>query len=317
MTVQSVLNRVLATGDMSLWVADPMFFTLIWIAIMLLIIICPFIATRERRRLCRRRITERTWNIEGVELPSILPHSRVIERSYPIGDPRRRFTIEDADNETKKFIHEKLAPFTKIIDKNDFIENKDDIEMGEREQSLAKNQSSKDQTTDENAKSPITPTYANDVVDQESILENKDDLVSTENESGEENPSVENHNDVTGKHGIIKLPGPGIPLQSLGDCSSCTNSALNDVERRCSSTECSICLTAFSVGDEVSWSALDCDHVFHQECIAEWLMTLGKKNNRIAENSSNNTILQMRLCNYNMVCPVCRKDFIPNAKSSG
>jgi len=49
---------------------------------------------------------------------------------------------------------------------------------------------------------------------------------------------------------------------------------------------CSICLTEFRLGDELSWSRdLKCKHVFHSECLIPWLM----KNNE---------------------CPFCRENIV-------
>ena len=80
------------------------------------------------------------------------------------------------------------------------------------------------------------------------------------------------------------------------------------VSIRCVSAECSICLNPYTVGDNVSWSALDCSHAFHQTCIVEWLMTLGKK----ANNRGGTTVVRQNdLCTFKMVCPICRQDFIP------
>jgi hypothetical protein len=50
---------------------------------------------------------------------------------------------------------------------------------------------------------------------------------------------------------------------------------------------CAICLEDYKQGDEVCWSNnRHCDHVFHRECIVEWL------------------------CRQDG-CPVCRQDFLP------
>jgi len=38
--------------------------------------------------------------------------------------------------------------------------------------------------------------------------------------------------------------------------------------------ECMICMEEFAIGDEVSWSpSEDCNHVFHKNCIREWLIS--------------------------------------------
>ena len=81
----------------------------------------------------------------------------------------------------------------------------------------------------------------------------------------------------------------------------------------CVRAECAICLEAYALGDKITWSPLDCNHAFHQECILEWLTTLGEKACRDTSNSDN--IMQSRLCKFDMVCPICRKDFIPNAST--
>lgn len=52
--------------------------------------------------------------------------------------------------------------------------------------------------------------------------------------------------------------------------------------------ECLICMDSFSEGDSVAFS-IHCDHVFHHQCIAEWLL---KHND----------------------CPYCRRSVIPEKK---
>ena len=83
---------------------------------------------------------------------------------------------------------------------------------------------------------------------------------------------------------------------------------------RCVSSECAICLEGYALGEKVTWSPLGCNHAFHQECIVEWLMTLGEKACRDVSTTSD-TIMQHSLCKFDMVCPICRKDFIANAVS--
>ena len=41
---------------------------------------------------------------------------------------------------------------------------------------------------------------------------------------------------------------------------------------RSTDPECTICLEKFSTGDSISWPKYgDCDHIYHTECITEWL----------------------------------------------
>lgn len=75
--------------------------------------------------------------------------------------------------------------------------------------------------------------------------------------------------------------------------SNLSRSRLNSSFSRQSSSEfqhCAICLEAYTVGEDVSWSKilLDCKHAYHPACIKEWLMR-------------------------NAGCPCCRSSFIhPN-----
>jgi hypothetical protein len=48
---------------------------------------------------------------------------------------------------------------------------------------------------------------------------------------------------------------------------------------------CAICLEDYKQGDEICWSHNLCAHVFHQECIVEWLVRHDG-------------------------CPICRRDFL-------
>jgi hypothetical protein len=53
--------------------------------------------------------------------------------------------------------------------------------------------------------------------------------------------------------------------------------------------QCAICLGEYEAGDKVVWSALECQHAFHHECILTWL-SKGKKK-----------------------CPICRHWFVPSS----
>eukprot|EP00567_Pseudictyota_dubia_P016607 CAMPEP_0197452328 /NCGR_PEP_ID=MMETSP1175-20131217/31782_1 /TAXON_ID=1003142 /ORGANISM="Triceratium dubium, Strain CCMP147" /LENGTH=410 /DNA_ID=CAMNT_0042985309 /DNA_START=361 /DNA_END=1593 /DNA_ORIENTATION=- len=61
------------------------------------------------------------------------------------------------------------------------------------------------------------------------------------------------------------------------------------------SCHCAICLGMYQKGSSIVWSSnRDCPHVFHEECIAAWLMT-----------------------RQSALCPCCRQPFTSNGSSDG
>lgn len=80
------------------------------------------------------------------------------------------------------------------------------------------------------------------------------------------------------------------------------------VEKRCVPIVCAICLTEYEKCDRVSWSSnVECSHVFHEDCVLQWLISLGKKrsmNQLFAKHPTDEKLLQ------NQFCPCCRQDFI-------
>ncbi len=104
------------------------------------------------------------------------------------------------------------------------------------------------------------------------------------------------------------------PLKCSPSMDNLSHSHANTTGSRHVSPECSICLNEYKVGDQICWSPeKDCPHVFHVQCITEWLMTLGKgKHVKFRRDLSIE-------CDFEMHCPVCRGDFIStstNASSS-
>ena len=68
--------------DISHWAPDTTIWTLIWIGVLLLILICPFLSNKRRRALCYKRLIERDWNFsyeEGDEgNTTFIPHERIL-----------------------------------------------------------------------------------------------------------------------------------------------------------------------------------------------------------------------------------------------
>ncbi len=79
-------------------------------------------------------------------------------------------------------------------------------------------------------------------------------------------------------------------------------------EKRSVPIFCAVCLSEFAEGDRVCWSSnADCSHVFHENCILQWLTSSGKKRSMsqfFTRNPSDDELLK------NEFCPCCRQEFI-------
>ncbi len=72
---------------------------------------------------------------------------------------------------------------------------------------------------------------------------------------------------------------------------------------------CTICLMEYEPSDRVSWSSnKECTHVFHEDCITHWLVSLGRTKSKMLRFSEEPT--EAQLLNYELECPCCRQHFI-------
>ncbi|KAL3815375.1 hypothetical protein ACHAXA_010980 [Cyclostephanos tholiformis] len=80
-------------------------------------------------------------------------------------------------------------------------------------------------------------------------------------------------------------------------------------EMRSCSIFCAICLAEYAPAERVSWSSNpDCTHVFHADCIVEWLVSLGRTKSKNVRFSTNPN--EAQLLKYQLACPCCRQAFI-------
>jgi hypothetical protein len=89
----------------------------------------------------------------------------------------------------------------------------------------------------------------------------------------------------------IEVPAPGLPQQLLMTAPITTTATLlrPPQKLRLAQNICTICLCNYEVGSDIVWSSNElCDHVFHEQCIEQWLMKQRE----------------------GPLCPCCRRDFI-------
>jgi len=86
------------------------------------------------------------------------------------------------------------------------------------------------------------------------------------------------------------------------------NSQLQSVEMRSVPIFCAICLSEYEKSHRVCWSSnAECSHVFHEDCILQWLISSGKKRSMSQYFTRNPTDEELLKHEF---CPCCRQDFI-------
>jgi len=79
---------------------------------------------------------------------------------------------------------------------------------------------------------------------------------------------------------------------------------------------CAICLGEYETADRVCWSSnTACTHVFHHDCILQWLKASGKRASKQQRFSETPSVEQVM--NFAMECPCCRQSFIDKSVDVG
>jgi Ring finger domain len=66
--------------------------------------------------------------------------------------------------------------------------------------------------------------------------------------------------------------------------------------------DCPICFEGFEVNESITWSTnLQCQHIFHTNCIKEWLENTGLNQKKFKSDVKKP---------YNWSCPLCRQSFV-------
>ena len=99
--------------------------------------------------------------------------------------------------------------------------------------------------------------------------------------------------------------------KSTDNAASTGNSVVSNSspEKRAVPIFCAVCLMEYEVSERVCWSSnTECTHVFHEDCIVQWLVSSGRTKSKrqwFPENPS-----EKRLMCYELECPCCRQEFI-------
>lgn len=315
-------------------------FTIIWVALLVAFLIGPC-CVKRRRKTCLRRIRERRFHVEAEEeteeqwfivameryrasAAQVSEAQSAANRSNEDGIRRRRKLESE---ECRRILLERLSKFAMILKKEQLIEGgTDDSFFGdgnEKEQRKEAATSEKDEGIGEfSGEGDIEAGMANE--------SNSNDQDQTDDEVGK----AEKTSQTASTYRKVLLPRPGVPVSDNtrtlaanpevpmveSDGTQSEETGRDADEHGCGvvvdmnqyrevGNGCAVCLESLVESERVCWSSnADCPHVFHEHCIVDWLVALGRRKRRRRESEEEET--DRGVADFPMLCPCCRQDFI-------
>jgi hypothetical protein len=135
-------------------------------------------------------------------------------------------------------------------------------------------------------------------------------------ESFSEEVEEENINPYTDdSNKYISLPAAGVNVSVILEDNK--DDAINSNQnQRDVPIGCAVCLCEFEPSVRVTWSSNpQCPHVFHEDCIMNWMLAVGRKKIRPIPGEPEDPPAQTEkdVVNFPMLCPCCRQNFVSPA----
>lgn len=273
-----------------------MLWVVAWVIALLVFLLVPvFLNEDSRNELIRKLTCQRVESTETESPPANPASSDNSTEAY-------HYVLSKAqeDEIRESYLIETLSHFTKKLPESSIIKQdegtKDGSNNGEDLEYLmdGENPANDDHSVDEDLEAP-TKTKGKSVG------------YDTADDSSLEGGSVDGFLDEPLNQVII--PAAGVRRDSCDDLPA-------ELLRRVPNG-CTICLGRFKPGDRVTWSNnKNCSHVFHNECILDWLIASGRKALRRQRRTEDHTELRyvnnplLKITNFAMLCPCCRQDFM-------
>jgi len=280
-----------------------------WFITMIVFVAFPFVTSKRRRVLCMRGIRERRWIPDEEweqEWENENPTSR--QRQQQREENQRRFqtTRTQEDSIRQQYLAFLMERYTVELKESD-IHDADD--MATSEEFTESTDDGKEQTK-------------NDV-------ENQCDATVISSEVGSSKDTIDT--DQSNKAGDTEAP-PALVRENRADSEDSEDLLACEFEkgqtisvplaghsneaeknRRSVSNGCAICLCQFEAGEQLTYSSNpDCCHVFHNECIINWYLAVGRKTQRRRKKNNPNMTDEEALdliCDFPINCPCCRQPF--------
>ena len=117
------------------------------------------------------------------------------------------------------------------------------------------------------------------------------------------------------EHTHISIPLPGhdvtgevcVEVKEEEQSTSATKQPIQ--ESRVAPIFCAVCLAKYEPSERVCWASnSECSHVFHEQCILQWLVSLGRRKTMGQQFDKNSS--EEELMKYQPECPCCRQYFV-------
>ncbi len=107
----------------------------------------------------------------------------------------------------------------------------------------------------------------------------------------------------------ICMPCPGIGIDEISTDDGARGVNSDHEKKREVPIFCAVCLTEYEISDRICWSNnKKCTHVFHEDCVTQWLVTLGRNKSSLRKYPRN--LEEKKVLHYDLECPCCRQAFI-------
>jgi hypothetical protein len=89
-----------------------------------------------------------------------------------------------------------------------------------------------------------------------------------------------------------------------------TTTTTTPTRREVLMTDCSICRSSYEPTESICYSSNpQCQHVFHSDCMIQWLLALGRRNDAIVIGHGKK-LNEVHLLDYTLSCPCCIQPFV-------
>lgn len=302
----------------------------LWVAFIFFLV--PLSLSSKHRQRWWLRLTLRRWHVDHlltaqVEAESILERSEI------------KLSIEEERRLRNTYLKKKLEPFSmdltsnmmeqKETDMDRAIDNHNDVRVVVEAGSVETSQESK--VIEENEQPTLYDELQRGVRDEYIEMEQgQAQTISSVNDNIRPLPEtacVDTEGVIYGLPlaGHVNLIDPGTNTTFNYDGHPTTTIMTPKQRTRQVANSCPICLSAFEVGDTLCWaSSPSCQHVFHQECMHDWLTAIGRKqfkkliekfnrsNLSAPQKKKKNTVdfWTSQVTHFDKPCPCCRQVFM-------